>query len=582
MAIAFGCGLVAARFLWHPPIDWIVASLLLMACAAGLSRRRPTAAFFVTLLSVAMTGALAHEFRPTRGIAFPRGMTEGESVVVAHVIRDGVVQSGMFGGEQQSLDVETESVRLSDGAEFRQSMGLRLSIYARKSDYEDEEQQAAGTLPIPVLHYGQRFQLIAKLHEPRNYHNPGAWDYRGYLLAQGIALLGNARVSSVQVLPGFAGHRWTAWQHRARAAVIRRIHELWPAEEASLFGAVVIGDRSELGGEVKTNFQSTGTFHILVVSGMNVGILAFAFFWLFRRLKMGDVLATICTLVASFGYAWLTDLGSPILRAVWTLTIYLLARLLYRQSSRLNAIGIAALVILAWDPEALFDASFQLTFLSVAVIAGVGVPWIERTSEPYRKALRNLHVLRFDRAFQPLQQQFRLDLRLICGRIERILPRRAARPMLTAPLRVMYAGFELLVISLLMEFTLALPMAVYFHRVTLMAPVANALVVPLTGVLMPACAAAVLLGLIWHPLARIPAAIALWSLRAITGTVALLGHLRLSTGRVPTPTFWVALGAAGAIALAMVLVRKRWWIAAIGTVTIVASGAAILFLPPYP
>jgi competence protein ComEC len=263
-----------------------------------------------------MTGALAQEFRPTHAVAFPRGLTDGESVVVAHVIRDGVVQRGMFGGEQQSLDLETESVRLPDGSDFTQPMGLRLSIYARKSDYEDEEQQAAGTLPIPVLHYGQRLQLIAKLHEPRNYHNPGAWDYRGYLLAQGIALLGNARVSSVQVLPGFAGHRWTAWQHRARAAVIRRIHELWPAEEASLFGAVVIGDRSELDGEVKTNFQSTGTFHILVVSGMNVGILAFAFFWLFRRLRMGDVLATICTLIASFGYAWLTDLGSPILRAV--------------------------------------------------------------------------------------------------------------------------------------------------------------------------------------------------------------------------------------------------------------------------
>lgn len=582
MAIAFGCGLVAARFLWHPPIDWILASLLLMACGAGLSRRRPTAAFFVALLSVGATGALAHEFRPIHGVAFPSGITDGESVVVAHVIRDGVVQRGMFGGEQQSLDVETESVRLADGSELRQSMGLRLSIYARKSDYEDEERQAAGTLPIPVLHYGQRLRLIAKLHEPRNYHNPGAWDYGGYLHAQGVALLGGARVSSVEVLPGFAGNRWTAWQHRARAAVIRRIHELWPAEEASLFGAVVIGDRSELGGEVKTNFQSTGTFHILVVSGMNVGILAFAFFWLFRRLRMGDVLATIGTLIASFGYAWLTDLGSPILRAVWTLTIYLLARLLYRQSSRLNAIGIAALVILAWDPDALFDASFQLTFLSVAVIAGVGVPWIERTSDPYRKSLRNLHVLRFDRAFQPLQQQFRLDLRMICGRLERMLPRGAARPMLTAPLRVTYAAFELLVISLLMEFTLALPMAFYFHRVTLMAPVANALVVPLTGVLMPACAAAVLMGLIWHPLAQIPAAIALWSLRAITGTVGLLGHLRLSTGRVPTPSFWVAFVAAAAIAVAMVLARRRWWIAAIGTMTIAASGAAILFLPPHP
>jgi competence protein ComEC len=417
------------------------------------------------------------------------------------------------------------------------------------------------------------------LHEPRNYHNPGAWDYRGYLQSQGIALLGSARVSSVEVLPGVAGHRWTALQHRARAAVIRRIHELWPAEEASLFGAVVIGDRSELGTDVKTSFQSTGTFHILVVSGMNVGILAFAFFWLFRRVHLGDVLATMCTLAAAFGYAWLTDLGSPILRAVWTLTIYLLTRLLYRESSRLNAIGVAALVILAWDPDALFDAGFQMTFLSVAVIAGVGVPWIERTSEPYRKALRNLHVLRFDRTFQPLQQQFRLDLRMLCGRVERILPRSVARPMLVSPFRVSYAVFELLVISLLMQFTLALPMAFYFHRITLMAPFANALVVPLTGVLMPACAAAVLLGLVSHTLARMPAQVALWSLRAITGTVAFLGHMRISTARVPTPTLWVGLLAAAAIGLALLLARRRWWLAALSTAAIVASGAVILFLP---
>jgi competence protein ComEC len=251
---------------------------------------------------------------------------------MAHVVRDGVLQKGMFGGQQQAVDLETESVALPDGSRFNAPIGLRLSIYARKSDYEDEEQQAAGALPLPVLQYGQRVRLTAKLHEPRNYRNPGAWNYRGYLQAQGIALLGNARVSTVELLPGFAGHRWIAWQHHARAAVLHGIHELWPREEAALFGAIVIGDRSELGDEVKTSFQSTGTFHILVVSGMNVGILAFAFFWLFRRCKMGDVLATLCTLAISFGYAWLTDLGSPILRAVWTLTIYLLARLLFRQS----------------------------------------------------------------------------------------------------------------------------------------------------------------------------------------------------------------------------------------------------------
>ena len=468
-----------------------------------------------------------------------------------------------------------------DGVEVTKPLGLRLSIYARKSDYEDEEQQQAGSLPIPILKYGQRLQLTAKLHEPRNYGNPGAWDYRGYLQSQGISLLGSARVSSVQFLPGFAGHRWTSWQHRARAAVLRKIHQLWPADEASLFDAIVIGERSELGSEVKTSFQSTGTFHILVVSGMNVGILAFAFFWLFRRLRMGDVPATLCTIVVAFGYAWLTDLGAPILRAVWTLTIYLVTRLLYRQSSRLNAIGVAALIILVWGPEALFDAGFQMTFLSVTVIAGVVVPWIERTSDPYRRALCNLHVLRADRAHQPLQQQFRLDLRLICGRLERVFPRRLARSFLTLPLHATFAIYELFAVSLLMEFTLALPMAFYFHRVTLMAPFANALVVPLTGILMPACAAAVLFASVSLRLAHLPALVALWSLRAITGTVVLLGHWRVSMGRVATPSIPVALATGSAIALAMVLARRRRGIAVIGALAIIATGAALLFAKPH-
>lgn len=575
VAIAFGCGILLAKFIWHPNLDWISASLLLAGFSVFL-RRRPEMALATALIAAAMVGGVAWNLRASHGADFPSVLTDGECDVVAHVNRDGILQRGMFGGQQQSVDLESESVRLPDGSEFRGRLGLRLSIYARKADYEDEEQQEAGVLPIAVLKYGQRLRLTAKLHEPRNYKNPGAWDYRGYLSSQGIDLLGNARVSSVELLPGFAGSRWIAWQHRARAAVLRKIGELWPQQEAALFDAIVIGDRSELDRDVKTSFQSTGTFHILVVSGMNVGILAFAFFWFFRRLRLGDLLATACTLIATFGYAWLTDLGSPILRAAWTLTIYLLARLLYRESSRLNALGIAAMLILACDPEALFDAGFQMTFLSVIVIAGVVVPWIDRTSDPYRRALRNLHVLRADRAFHPVQQQFRLDLRMICGRMERLLPRRVARPMLTVPLRFGYAAFELAIVSLLMQFTLALPMAFYFHRVTLAAPVANSLVVPLTGILMPACAAAVLLGFVSHALAHIPAVVALWSLRGITGTVTMLGHLRVSTGRIPTPSMLMVLVTAGSISLAMLMARRRWWLASVGTGAMVVSGLAIL------
>ena len=65
-------------------------------------------------------------------------------------------------------------------------------------------------------------------------------------------------------------------------------------------------------------------------------------------------------------------------------------------------------------------------------------------------------------------------------------------------------------------------MAYYFHRATVVGIPSNALVVPLTAVLMPACAAAVLLRWVSHALAQLPAAVALWSLKAITGAVAML------------------------------------------------------------
>jgi hypothetical protein len=181
LAVAFSCGIVAARFVWHPATDWVIASLLLMAMAALIGRRRPTFAFSIALLSVGMLGGLGYSTRPVRGVSFSHATTEGECNVVAHVVRDGVLQQGMFGGQQQSIDLQTESIELQDGIKFTNPLGLRLSIYARKADYEDEEQRDAGTLPMPLLKYGHRVQLTAKLHEPRNYGNPAAWDYRGYI-----------------------------------------------------------------------------------------------------------------------------------------------------------------------------------------------------------------------------------------------------------------------------------------------------------------------------------------------------------------------------------------------------------------
>ena len=370
----------------------------------------------------------------------------------------------------------------------------RHSAYHLQQATEEEEAREEGTdSPLHVYTYGQRLHFIAKLRMPRNYRNPGAMDMAGYLASQGIRLTGSARASSVEVLPGFVGSRIGLWRSAARRSVLAHIMQLWPGERGALMQAMLIGGRAFFGRDIKTDFQRTGTYHILVVSGINVGILAFAVFWALRKLPFGETWATVITILLSWGYAFLADLGSPIVRATITLNIYLLTRLLFRDRAALNGLGIAALGILLVNPRTLFEASFQLTFLSVIAVAGIAVPMLRRTVYPFRTA-RSATSTRpaFDFAAPTRAAQFRFDVRLArdsarehlqpAGRELRSCRGHAicssARPSCFSPRPII-------------QIALALPMAWYFHRATTMALPANALVIPIAGILLPAAVVAV-------------------------------------------------------------------------------------------
>src|SRR5581483_2670396 len=98
-----------------------------------------------------------------------------------------------------------------------------------------------------------------------------------------------------------------------------------------------IGERSYLERPVRTDFQRAGIYHILVVSGMHVGILALMVFWLMQRLGMGEVAAAVVTLIVAAAYAFLANAGTPVLRATFMLAAGLGARLFYREKALLNA-----------------------------------------------------------------------------------------------------------------------------------------------------------------------------------------------------------------------------------------------------
>lgn len=595
-ALAFAAGILIGGYAWRPPLWWMVGTAVFLGAAAYFLRPHARAAQALALAALGFLGALNLQLRGIDG--GPAGLArflDGRQVTItAHVTRDGVFRPGAFGGQRQQVDVETEEISDPEGS-LALAAGLRLSVYTPRSAEEDEEGDAAGGA---ALRYGQRLRFSAKLRPPHNFGNPGSFDYQGWLAGQGIAAMASVRADRLERLDGFRGSRWLA----ARAAVQRRIlaeiEELWGPQDAPVLAAMVLGERSGIDRETRVNFQRSGAYHVLVVSGLNVGILAFFFLWGLRRMRLGETAATLLTVLLTVLYACLTTGGAPIWRATLMLALYLGARLLYRERAPLNAIGAAGLGLLLLDPRALFDPSFQLTFLAVLAIGGIALPLLQRTSAPYRRGLRYLDTTAYDLALEPRLAQFRLDLRLLAERLAVLAPLatgRATNPEDRASIAARHARwlvgtgaeaalnlFDVLAVSAVMQVALALPMAWYFHRAMVLALPANIVIVPLAGLLMPAAVMTLALGLVSSTLAHLPALLTGLLVHAMTGTVGVLGGMRLADLRVATPALAAVLFAAAAFALALVLAPRRRALAATGLAALLAAALVISVIPPRP
>jgi len=584
-ALAFAGGISLGVYAWRPPTWWLAIWIIFTAAASYLLRRRRRSAFILGLGALFVLGALMAQVRvpSNAGDSALLQLADGSEVVVtAHVTKEGTPQEESPGDIRQRLDLETEQI--ARGKEtFEVQSGLRLSVYDQQPKREpDEARLQPGPVPVRLFHYGERLRFSAKLSPPRNYRNPGAFDYRAYLAENGIIALASIKSAGVEILPGFSGSRIELWRSRIHRSIIEKVHALWPPRQAALMDAMVIGEDAFINRLTRADFQRSGTYHALVVSGMNVSILALATFWFLRRLRISDLFASTIAVSLMTAYAFLTALGSPVWRATLMLALYLGARLLYREKSMLNAIGAAALGLMIFNPQVLFGASFQLTFLCVWLVAAVGIPVMERTTQPYARGSRYLDSISYDFRLPAKVVQFRLDLRMIAGRLQPFFGRAIPLPALAVTSRVLLSAGELLLISVIMQIGLALPMAYYFHRATIMGLPANMLVVPLMEILMPAAAAAMVLGYASSALAKIPVMIAGAALDGIAGTVRRLGGLRLADLRVPTPGMAVVLLTCLSIALAMILVRRRAWLATVGLAALAASAFWICAVSPHP
>ena len=224
-----------------------------------------------------------------------------------------------------------------------------------------------------------------------------------------------------------------------------------------------------------------------MISGLHVAVLAGCLLWLLRILAVPVALALPVTAATVWLYALLAGGRAPVIRAAGGFTLYLIARYFYRRTRILNLLAAVAGVFLMADPYQMFEASFQLSFLSVAAIGALAAPLLEVTSAPLARGLKALSDAGRDPGLPVGLAMFRVEMRLLAqtAALWSRLPERLWLLILAAVVRALLYVYDLAVISAAVQAGLALPMILYFHRLSVTGLFANTIVVPLVSLAVP-------------------------------------------------------------------------------------------------
>jgi competence protein ComEC len=258
-AAAYSAGIILGVHAWRPASWWIVAVCVFAVSAAWLVGRRCWIGWILALSTFLLAGALHVQIRPPSQREDARVLKFANRQplqLTAHVIKDGQIGEGLPGESRQTLDVETEELSTEESSEIPIHSQLRLGIYSSSANLR--EQGFHGATSMRIFRYGERIRCIARLRRPRNFRNPGAFDYEGYLAERGIVGLGSAKLEDVEVLPGFVGNRIERLRSRLHRSVVAKVHELWRADYAALIDAMIIGEDAFIDRSTRTDFQRSG------------------------------------------------------------------------------------------------------------------------------------------------------------------------------------------------------------------------------------------------------------------------------------------------------------------------------------
>ena len=373
---------------------------------------------------------------------------------------------------------------------------------------------------------GETWRFQVRLKRPHGWRNPGGFDYEGWLFQHRINATGYVMKGASQRIKKSP----LSSIDRQRQKIAERIFELLPDKPyAGVIQALLMGDRSHLSSRYWETLVNTGTIHLMAISGLHIGII-FAWFYfigrwmwvIFGRLALiipAQKIGVLCGVLGALLYAMLAGFSIPTQRALVMVLVGAAFYLLSRPVNRWAPLSTALFAVLIYDPLAVLSPGFWLSFWAVAII------------------------------FSCLHKD-RNEVGLMSRKIKKWLNIQVALLIGLSPI-----------------------LFYFFHKVSLVAPLANLLAVPWVGlIIIPLIFIGTLLLLVSHSVGIWLLQAAEWQLGELSTYLRWLENSPIALWEISSPSLWSVIAAFfGAV---MILFRfadvKPWRYRVLG---------GILFIP---
>lgn len=509
--IPYLLGLIAGYYLnvpLHIPILLLFISASL-ASASILIRKRPLIFFAFSMLTLFILGfarmnALLNPFLPENHIS---NIASDEPLSL-----EGKISSSPSPGlDKTRLSIELSTLYAGD-IPYPVTGKLLLTMGEKETD----------------LRYGETIRFLARVKRPRNFHNPGGFDYEKYLALKGIFATSFLKDAEGIVRIAEGRRSFNGWIEDVRESIRDNVQKNAGASSPLLL-ALITGDQGEIPKETRDAFSRAGTAHILAISGEHVGLiimLSFAILiWMFRRSERAMLainiykVAAVITIPVIIIYSLIAGGGFSIVRSAIMGGTVLTALLIDRRRDMPTLMAFAAFLILLFEPQALFDISFQLSFASVISLMVI-FPYLNRIYE----------------------------------RNDGSNPETTVR---TASSRIWSHVAMLATVSVAATIGTTPIVAYYFNRISIISPIANLVTVPIIGfIIVPLGLMSSLLIPLSQTLSGLLVSVNSWLISWIVSLTNLFASIPMASVRVVTPNlFEITLFY---VIVALVVYRKKF------------------------